>query len=493
MSSNAIKARRVTQACDFCHHRGLKCRPASSTSTTNSQRPCQTCREFGEECTRNRRPKKRGTKKQTVPVSKLLASNAPATSSRSEPSDEKLLASETFALEGIKNRKIITELLDIYLDTVHPMFPLFCEREIWVGWRDGSFPADALDYMNLVCMCALSALHANYRALFTDAQPSSGTSAMAQAYLSEAETLVAERSETAGPVHCIRSYGFLALVGAQSGNSALLHKYMGLFHTIVSRSNFHDESTWPQEISDCEREVRRRLWLLEHAVLNLRFRHRKRNSILEGHYGPDISQIMERLSELQGQIVPQFGSAATRSSDSGRNRCGFQACNILCTIHLARMMTSLASHQGIQVACQAAQDTMCNISAIPEEYIRATGSPLLQQLAGVGYILLNLAKKDTAFDIHYSTFQQVMNSIVEFLARFSKFSKLAAAARERLSLELAEFEKYPDNLQTCEPVDTDVSRYFEPCQQSMCFDMFAFPEEEGDQDFLNANLLRSFI
>ncbi|KAF4973438.1 hypothetical protein FSARC_263 [Fusarium sarcochroum] len=201
---------------------------------------------------------------------------------------------------------------------------------------------------------------------------------------------------------------------------------------------------------------------------------------------------MERLSKLQDQIVPQFGSVASRSSDSGRNRCGFQACNILCTIHLARMMASVASHQGTQIACQAARDMMLNMSSIPHEYIRATGSPLLQQLAGVGYMLLSVARRDVAIYAQYSMFKEVMQLIVEFLTRFSKFSKLAAAAKEKLCAELADFEKQSNSSGTYEAIEAsmpDDGDIFEP---SVYFDTFTFDGDAGGQDFLSANLLRSF-
>ncbi|RBR24507.1 uncharacterized protein FIESC28_02703 [Fusarium coffeatum] len=431
-------------------------------------------------------------------------------------------------------------------------FPLFCERELWVGWRDGSFPASPSDYMNLVCMCALSALHANNRALFSDGNPTSETSTLAQAYLNEAETLVASRDKTTEPIELIRSYGFLALVGAQSGDSVLLHKYLGLFHTISSRTNFHDEANWAAEISDCEREVRRRLWwamyrlevhtacmfgtmmrcsetqcdvgypsglhhpafvpgrdgqfedwfsgwnlttdlyrLLEHAVLSLRSRRRKQKSILQDYYGPDISQIMSRLSELQGEILPQFESVASRSSDSGRNRCGFQTCNILCTIHLARMMASLANQQGIQSVCQAARDMMENMSSILDEYIRATGSPLLQQLAGVGHMLLSTAKKDGATSSHYQDFREVVTLIVDLLARFSEFSSLAADARTRICAELREFDENVQSLDQTSVIERDES--IDEVSDPMSYlDLAILDGPFDDQDFMNANLLKGF-
>ncbi|CAG7556360.1 unnamed protein product [Fusarium equiseti] len=529
----------ILRACDFCHRRGLRCKPAENASP-DGQASCQTCIEFGELCTRNRKAKKRGTKRL----------NANSSSESSEIITGPALNLKVTISSG--NRKVVTELLDVYLDTVHPTFTLFCERELWVNWRDGSFPASASDYMNLVCMCALSALHANNRALFSDGTPTSETSSLAQTYLTEAETLIASCDETTGPVELIRSYGFLALFGAQSGNSVLIHKYLGLFHTISSRTNFHDEANWTTDINDCEKEVRRRLWwamyrlevhtacmfgsaircsetqcdvgypsglhhpafvpgrdgrfegwfsgwnlttdlyrLLEHAVLCLRFRRRKQKSILQDYYEPDTPQIISRLSELQGQILPQFESVASRSSDSGRNRCGFQTCNIICTIHLARMMASIASQLGIETVCQAARDTMASMSSIPHEYIRATGSPLLQQLAGVGHMLLSTAKKDEATISHYDGFRETIDLIVDFLTRFSEFSQLAADAKSRLCTGLKKFDKHIQTLDTAAAIETDGSTN-EVINPMSYLDLGLFDGAFDYQDFINGNLLKGF-
>jgi hypothetical protein len=402
-------------------------------------------------------------------------------------------------------------------------------------------------------MCALSALHANNRALFSDGEPIPDTSTLAQTYLNKAEALVTDSAETAGEVKLIRSYGFLALVGAQSGNSTLLHKYLGLFHTISSRSNFHDEANWPTNMNDCDKEVRRRLWwamyrlevhtscmfgtmircsetqcdvgypsglhhpafvpgrdgqfedwfsgwnlttdlyrLLEHAVMTLRFRRRNQKSIIQDYCGPDIAKVMVKLSELQEQILPQFGSVASRSSDSGRNRCGFQACNILCTIHLTRMMVSLASHQDIQVACQAAQGMMQNMNSIPHEYIRATGSPLLQQLAGVGHMLLSTAKKSTFTSLHYSTFRDTMSLIMDFLARFGELNKLAVTANKRLSKEMEDFERHIQSLEINKASEIGIPADVNILESIVDFDMPLFDGALEDQDFTNANLLKGF-
>lgn len=376
-------------------------------------------------------------------------------------------------------------------------FPFFCEREIWVGWRDGSFPADASDYMSLMCMCALSAQHVGNGALFSDDVPTAEITSLAHDYLAEAIRLVPLDFE-APCVNQMRSYGFLALLGAQGGNNALAHKYMGLYHGLCAYYNLHDESQWPSGAGDCQIEVRRRLWwimyrlevhtacvhgsiircsegqchvgypaglhhaafipgrdgqfedwfagwnattdlyrVLEHVIADFRTRRRPRTAILGGVGGSGTVAVSDRLSKIQQEILPHFGSASSRSSDSGKNRCGFQASNILCTIHLARMI-SISGDSDFHSACQTAQDMITSMDTIPIEYIRAVGSPLLQQLAGVGHMLAGLASKQQLSKEEQEQFQHVLASVIRFLSQLAQHSSTAATEKRRLASRLAE-------------------------------------------------------
>jgi hypothetical protein len=68
MQSAASKKRqRATQACDFCHLRGLRCRPGGynlmfDVSEHAFSAGCLTCTDYGVECTTNRPFRKRGRK-----------------------------------------------------------------------------------------------------------------------------------------------------------------------------------------------------------------------------------------------------------------------------------------------------------------------------------------------------------------------------------------------------------------------------------------------
>ncbi|KAL4960011.1 uncharacterized protein BDV14DRAFT_205124 [Aspergillus stella-maris] len=505
MPPTRFKAKRITQACDFCHRRGLKCRPDdNTTSSLNSANTCLTCVEYGQECTRERQPKKRGTKPR---ISKELCPSQHDDHSGDGPriQQQRLASIAERQTSLLANRRMMTLLLDVYLDSVHPNFPLFCERELWVGWRDGTFPQDDSDFMSLMCLCALSAQHVGDGALFNDndnADPDEFKD-LREGYIAEALRLI--RLDFENPDHnLVRSYTLLALLGAQTGKNPMLHKFLGLCHGVCAQLNLHDESRWPDTLSTCEIEVRRRLWwsiyrlevhtacvlgniirtpesrcgvgypggahhpafipgrngkyedwfdgwntttdlfrVLEYAVSDLRGKNRppQFQSILGKGPSVDASTTMARLAQIQERLLPQFVTPASRSDDSGQNRCGFQAPNIICTIHLARLLSCMAGDTDPLLACSVAGDLVTSIMAIPVEYIRATGSPLIQQLAGVGYILVGIARKHSLQEIHFVQIKHVLQSIIGLLAVFAGQSGIAGSIRERLSRSLLEVEE----------------------------------------------------
>ncbi|PVI06157.1 hypothetical protein DM02DRAFT_650064 [Periconia macrospinosa] len=487
------KRRRITHACDFCHRRGLKCKSHLSQQTDaqeGHQAPssCLTCIEYGQQCTRTRRPKKRGTKSHfpnQQPYPSLTAS----------------IQNRHAGSAQMHNRRTITALLDVYLDSIHPTFPLFCERELWVGWREGTFPNDDSDYMSLVCMCALSTQHIQKRALFTDDTDVSVSETLGQDYLAEAIKRVPVGFEHID-LNLIRSYAFLALLGSQTGNNAMLHQYLALYHGACAQFNLLGESQWPIGLSQCEREVRRRLcwamyrlevhtacvlgnvvrmseeqtyvgypvgthhpsfipgrdgqfedwftgWnqttdlyrVLEHVLFEFRRSHRPSQSILGFRSGAHSEALMQRLGQLQAKLLPQFAIASSKSGDSGRNRCGFQACNILCTIYLARLLSCISSKVGIQVTCNTALEMVETMRAIPLDYVRAIGSPLVQQLAGMGHIIITATNKQSQTQADRLAAHDAVLAIITLLDSFRQPDEIPSSNQLRLAARVAEIEQ----------------------------------------------------
>jgi hypothetical protein len=62
------KRQRASQACDFCHARGLRCRrnAIEEDDGASESTGCLTCKDYGVICTANRPMKKRGRKPQVM-------------------------------------------------------------------------------------------------------------------------------------------------------------------------------------------------------------------------------------------------------------------------------------------------------------------------------------------------------------------------------------------------------------------------------------------
>lgn len=52
------KVRRISRACDYCHHRSIRCR----ISEVDDGKRCQNCVDFNQACTYDRPAKRRGVK-----------------------------------------------------------------------------------------------------------------------------------------------------------------------------------------------------------------------------------------------------------------------------------------------------------------------------------------------------------------------------------------------------------------------------------------------
>lgn len=380
-------------------------------------------------------------------------------------------------------------------------FPVFCERELWVGWREGTFPENTGDYTCLITMCALSAQYATKGALFNEEMSQAEIANWASEYLREALSLVPVDFSKMTHLNLMRSYGFLALLGTQIGDSDMVQKYLGLYHGICGRYSLHDERRWPSNITLCEREVRRRIFwsiyrlevhtacvlghyvripeaqcdvgypsglhhpafvpgrdgsfedwfsgwnyttdlyrILEHAVVSFRTRRRLHTPSM-GIIDPAQKGLLsEKLASLQHCLLPQYEKAFLRSEDNGRNRCGFQATNIFCTIHLVRILTSLSDDHDLDSICNTAQEMIDSMRQIPLDYVRACGATLLQQLAGVGHMLCIVAAKEKLPSSFLHRLRLVLESIAQFLETTKQHHEPVAVAASRLRQHLAKLE-----------------------------------------------------
>lgn len=274
-------------------------------------------------------------------------------------------------------------------------YPFFCETELLLWWRNRSFSHDRSYYLGLITMCALSAYQANKGALFTNELSWLPGKSLAEKFLKEAISIVPLTYDTVGDINLLRSYGILALIGTQTGDTDLLHRYLGLYHGLSARIGFQNEDRWPSSLSRCEKETWRRVFwvmyrlevhnacvfghpiripesqtlvgypcgvhhtplfpgrngkfenwfagwnfvtelyrILEHAINDFRTKRTAQTTVLWSRAPSKAESILQQLSVMQSNLMPQFAQATMKSSDSGSNRSGFQVANILCTIHV---------------------------------------------------------------------------------------------------------------------------------------------------------------
>jgi hypothetical protein len=440
---------------------------------TNSEKTsCTTCVEYGEPCTWDRAPNKRGTKPGTTTGLKKAAS---------------------WKQKVSNDRERIGALIDVYLDTIHPVFPLYCERELWVGWRESTFPANSSEYASLIAMCALSAQHAQQGSLFEADEPLANFAASTQPYLDDAMHLVmGQQQPEILDLEYVRACGFLALFGIQTGDLSMIHKYLGMYHGVCARFSLHDEAQWDDmfEISVCELETRRRLYwamyklevhsacvlghmirlpedqsnvdyptglhhpafvpgrdgefedwfagwntttdlyrILEHAVTEFRASRRQRTSATPQRQSTGEFSLHQRLLEIQSRALPQFDQVHDKSTDSGRNRCGFQATNILFTIHMVQMFLATGSPARM---LEAAKTLLDSAKRIPADYIRAGGVLLLQEMAGFGLMLGAIAAQSSTPFAEAESLVNIEAALAEFLESRSAASGTAKVLASRL-------------------------------------------------------------
>lgn len=152
------KLQRISQACDLCHRRSIRCRPSNEDNDR-----CQNCYDFDVACTYERPSKRKKhpqapvapaqpsqpSARSSLPTNTLVSDNVPASAAASNSnstrndslskandfpfvpalvtprdSTELDLPWKVFALSS---ESVILDLLDAYMEVVYPLYPFFNE------------------------------------------------------------------------------------------------------------------------------------------------------------------------------------------------------------------------------------------------------------------------------------------------------------------------------------------------------------------------------
>ena len=288
------KLQRISQACDLCHRRSIRCRP--STEVPHTQ--CQNCFDFAVDCTYNRPSRRRRNPSQPLinPPNVLPVKLNPAeTSPTSEDRDRKSIptsgvptlqsissndspdytgayftvreginddllgvAWRSFALASLDT---IEQYLEIYMDVVYPLYPLFHGPTLRERIRKRHHLTDRGFFASVMAACALAAARARDGAIATSRYPhveSPGKNS--EVFFAAAQDAIQKDLTKVHGLGYLKACALLALCSIQYGQLKAMHMYIGHYTSLCAMQQFHDEAQWPSDTTVVEREERRRLF-----------------------------------------------------------------------------------------------------------------------------------------------------------------------------------------------------------------------------------------
>ncbi|GJD00006.1 C6 transcription factor [Colletotrichum higginsianum] len=468
-SEPAIKRRRITKACDFCHRRGRKCKPvpegtgAGAGASPGGTPSCLTCIEHGATCTWNRVAAKRGVKSKTSPSSSVNNSGSHKQTYSCDDGDGDGDGERWFYDESRHgSRGLVSRLIAIFFDTVYPVFPFFDEASLLREWDSTSLSSSRASFARLMAICALSSCHVRDGAVFDPAAaPAPLRPEHHRAYMEDAQRAVPESNrDIAGgeAFDYLQVLGTLSLAATQLKDDPLFHECMGRYHTLVAQHTFHFETRWPAHLTYPEKHVRRQFfWSM--------YRLEVHAALIDGHVirCPELQCAVAYPQQVDGLAGIIDASAQTEKTRFRRGSwlTGWNYITDLYRVlehvivrmrkdRLKALDRGPIEHEPLMppidgllekvlekkgnlppYATHAFPASHDEITAVPVEYLRAIGNPMLQELAGVAHLLSSFITRQL-IDWQYYKLREVMASMATFLQSLAPSLPSASLAGARI-------------------------------------------------------------
>ncbi|KAF7559755.1 hypothetical protein G7046_g4388 [Stylonectria norvegica] len=290
MSDQAPRPRRmlrVSNACDYCHKRRIKCRSSFSDATQ-----CQNCVDFGLACQHSRPMKRgrsaannadegsqRGTSIRTAGdlvwrnSSQAQATECTSSATAAQKSgpgaldptsgffDEGNRLSPAWTAFARSSAPLVRELLNVYFETVYPIFPLFDRTNLERRIADEEQTRDRGFFCSVMAACALAFARVRDGAIVSlDRHSPDFRLTTPEIFLVAAEESLPDELLETNSFDVLRAFALLSLVGIQDGRIDAMKKYLGHYFTMMAIRQWHDESNWPQDLDPIAVEERRRLY-----------------------------------------------------------------------------------------------------------------------------------------------------------------------------------------------------------------------------------------
>ncbi|KAL7924757.1 fungal-specific transcription factor domain-containing protein [Trichoderma austrokoningii] len=268
------KQRRISRACDYCHRRSIRCRPADDGAG------CQNCRDFAQTCTYHRTPRRRGVPARGSGASSRGSEGLPDLKLSRSPSqaDLHIISEVQHSLAGsdasprqpvtawrapyIVSQATVVDLVDLYFEIVYPIFPFFHQPSFTRKISRAEYNSNKPLFATTMAVCALvsgrvrdgSVMNPRWdvEALLRETLPDT--------FYAEAKRQLLDDGCDSSDFNILRGHAVMAITAIQNGKIREMHHHIGIYHTLMDMDGLHDEANWPSGIGIIEREERRRMF-----------------------------------------------------------------------------------------------------------------------------------------------------------------------------------------------------------------------------------------
>ncbi|KAL1852329.1 hypothetical protein Plec18170_006057 [Paecilomyces lecythidis] len=323
----------------------------------------------------------------------------------------------------------------------------------------------------------------------------------------------------------LRGCALLAIASIQDGKIDAMHKYIGIYFSIMSIYQWHDEEAWPNSLSRVEQEELRRLYwsiytldiyssivwngcphfqeaharveyptgyeesgteqvqhesiphwilgwnfttdlyrILEHAVGKLRTRRSQFNFM--GDEPQNISfrgeEIIHRVNSRYNMLPSQFRDQKQATGDPSSDIYGFQAANIQATLALLQIVLfSLDGNSDVNKKCTVASNVLSTFRRVPTEFVRAISTPLIYHIAGIGFILGSVMEEPLS-ETSYQKVRELLLSMASLLESLEAFLHRSAGAEQQLRALIDRIDKYMSSGKEMRPISENQTQQIGP-------------------------------
>ncbi|KAL6831528.1 hypothetical protein J3E69DRAFT_329630 [Trichoderma sp. SZMC 28015] len=250
-SSQPVKRRRITRACDRCHHGSLKCAPGPTPQS------CQPCASYGAECKFDRPLKRRG------PAARSRTDKVTSQLQRQSPTYSLVMGTGSpWEYSQVADASVIEYLADQYHQIVYPILLYFHWPSFYADIVARRYLSDRSFYTLTIAVCATAAtrlsgeLPPRIASVIKIRNNSSLSGIFYTACINALPVLHTDEVE----FNFMRTEALLGMLCLEYNNIRGCHAHLHRYLAMCAEIGFNDESKWPPGLTAIEVEERRRLF-----------------------------------------------------------------------------------------------------------------------------------------------------------------------------------------------------------------------------------------